>query len=284
MQLPLVPIAALLFGLASALLCAATLIPRRGAPANASLADDLAAIEWIRRFGRFLLSDTQRLRIESGRRTLSLSAWTEGRTDGYVGAAGIASGLGSAALFALMFGPLGALLGIPLVIGGSVGVTSYHETQAARRRVKIQRAMPYVLDLLVLTIRSGASLQLAMHRVAEDCANHPLGEELRRTLDDVSLGLTLAQSMSDLQNRVGTDEVRDLVDAVLLAEQLGRPIADALETLSERQRVHRTQTAEAAAGTAGVHIILPGGLILFVVLLLLFSPHIVRWARGDYSM
>src|SRR4051794_8903223 len=68
------------------------------------------------------------------------------------------------ALFGLAF-TFVALVGIPL---GFVAVVAHLKSKADERQVEILRSLPYALDLLVLMLRSGTSMRIAMARVIED--------------------------------------------------------------------------------------------------------------------
>ena len=181
------------------------------------------------------------------------------------------------------FGAAGALGLVGLPIGPLLVSVSISRMGDARQH-RIVRVMPYVLDLLVLTTRSGVSLLIAMRRVAIDYADHPIGEEFERTLSEIDFGMTRSAALDGLAARVAVPGVRDFVDNVQQAEELGRPLADTLQRLSDRIRGQRVHEAENIAGRASVLVLLPSSLIFMAVLLLLFSPFIIRWFTGAYRM
>lgn len=186
---------------------------------------------------------------------------------------------GAAALYDPVFAPAG-LLGL-LVAPGLM--TSKLTAQGKARDNAIIRVMPFVLDLLVLSLRAGASLTIAMERVAQDYAGHPLGEEFRATLKDIEMGTTAKQAFTNLAGRVPSIVVRAFVDEVIQSEELGRPIADTLERLSDRVRINRVQDATTAAGRAKVLVLAPGVLVLLASLIVLFSPWIVRFKEAGVA-
>ena len=184
-------------------------------------------------------------------------------------------------VFGLAFGAFGSLLqGVPgFIIAGIVGIAvgpmlvSASLSGRVRDRDKaITRTIPFVLDLLVLTMRAGASLQIAMRQVCEDYRGHPIGAEFAATLADIERGSTARQAFVNFAHRAPVPIVKYLVDEIVQSDELGRPIATTLERLADQTRVRRVQDATATAGTAKVAVLAPGVLILFAVLIVLLAP------------
>ncbi|MBL8746317.1 MAG: type II secretion system F family protein [Phycisphaerae bacterium] len=187
------------------------------------------------------------------------------------------------ALFAL-YDPFLAPLGIVGLLMGPGLVSTKLMGQGKVRDNAIIRVMPFVLDLLVLSLRAGASLSVAMDIVAKDYAGHPLGEEFRATLKDIEMGTTLKTAFENLSNRVPSHVIRTFVDEVIQSEELGRPIAGTLERLSDRVRVNRVQDATNVAGKAKVMVLVPGLLVLLATLIVLFTPWIVKFQEEGVSL
>jgi tight adherence protein C len=179
-----------------------------------------------------------------------------------------------------------AIIAAPILVAlGPVLVSSNLESMAQERLQKVGRTLPFVLDLLVLVMRAGASLPMAMNRVKTDYAGHPIGDEFALTIRDLDMGSTSKQSFSNLADRCPHPAVKYLVDEIVQSEELGRPIADTLESLGDRFRVRRVQDATDTAGKAKVKVLAPGVLVLFAGLILLLSPFGMRFFHGnDLSM
>jgi tight adherence protein C len=203
---------------------------------------------------------------------------------GRVGLFATGAGAAIGALLWLTLGPAGLLAGpAGLLLGPMVAESMLVSAQKGRAR-SVRRAMPYAVDLLVLTLRAGSSLTIAMERVGRGFVEEPIGQELLHTLADLRLGLTRREAFESLSLRVDANEVREFTTSVLMAEELGRPIADELQRLADRARTVRLQAAETTAGSASVYVLFPATIMLAVVLLLLFAPFIVRWMRGELSL
>jgi len=214
------------------------------------------------------------------------AGWPGGLSDEEVYAMSLLLGFALAIPVALMLAllhPLAALLGLVFVILGPGLVSSSYGSAGKRRDQAIDRTMPFVLDLLTLTMRAGASLTIAMGRVTADYSDHPIGAEFRYTLMDIELGSTTKKAFQNFAARTPLPVIKSFVDDLVQSEELGRPIAETLERLSDRMRVRRVQDAMDTAGRAKVMVLIPGMLVFVATLILLFSPFAVRFYYGGYT-
>lgn len=179
--------------------------------------------------------------------------------------------------------PLLSPVALLLLLVGPGLLSSIHNSAGNRRELAIIRTMPFVLDLLVLTMRAGASLQQAVERVAHDYIGHPIGVEFSAVLTDLGTGLTNEAAFRNLQERVPVEPIRLFVDDLVQGEELGRPMADIFERQADQARIRRVQDATDTAGKAKVLVLIPGMLVFVAVLILLFSPFVVRWYYGGFD-
>jgi tight adherence protein C len=189
------------------------------------------------------------------------------------GAFTLAIGFVSMALFGLAFAWI-ALVGIPL---GFFAVVAHLQSKGDEREVEIRRSLPYALDLLVLMLRSGTSMRIALARVIEDYTKHPLGTELGQVLAEIDVGAPRAEAFKKMAERLKIPDITALVDAIVQSEELGWPLADTLERLADRINAERILQAQATAGAAGVYVMLPSTLVLLSAILMLFAPFIVMY-------
>lgn len=125
-----------------------------------------------------------------------------------------------------------------------------------RRRVAALAAdLPDVVDLLVLAVGAGLTVPLAVRSVARR-ATGPLGTELARACDEVSLGRRLGDALDDIPARAG-DATRPLVAALLASERYGAPLGPGLERLAHEVRADRRRRAEEAARKIPVKLLFP---------------------------
>ena len=208
------------------------------------------------------------------------AGWPGGLDDEEVMGLGILIGLLMALPLTLIFAllmPMIAPLGLVALLIGPGLVSSRLSGMASAREKSLTRTMPFVLDLLTLTMRAGASLTIAIQRVIGDFGDVPIGVEFKATLTDIDMGVNTKEAFEGLAARAPVKVVKDFVDDLIQSEELGRPIAETLEALSTRTRVRRVQEATDTAGKAKVMVMVPGTLVLMATMLLLFAPFIVKF-------
>lgn len=181
------------------------------------------------------------------------------------------------ALILALVNPLFAPIGILLVGLGPGLLSSIYNSKGTARELSITRVMPFVLDLLVLTMRAGASLQQAIERVADDYRNHAIGREFVAVQTDLSTGTTVREAFENMQGRIPVPAIRTFVDDLVQGDELGRPLAEIFERQADESRIRRVQEANDTAGKAKVLVLIPGMLVFIAVLILLFAPFGVRW-------
>jgi tight adherence protein C len=123
-----------------------------------------------------------------------------------------------------------------------------------KRQKAIDRALPYALDLMVACLEGGLSLDATLAKVAEQSTG-PLSEEIRRTLQEMTLGRPGAEALRDLGERTGAPDLKRLTENVVQAERMGISITDAMRTLAEESRVKRRQRAEEMARKAPIKMV-----------------------------
>lgn len=134
--------------------------------------------------------------------------------------------------------------------------------RAAARLEQIDLEVPELVDLLVTTVEAGvgfaAALQITARRV-----HGPLGDELRVTLSEQSMGLTINEALTNMLTRADTPALRMFVQAVVQGESLGVSIGKILRDLATEMRKRRRQKAEERAQKAPTKIIFP--LVLLIL-------------------
>ena len=143
----------------------------------------------------------------------------------------------------------------------------------AARHLSIERALPFVLDLLTLSVEAGLDFMTAIKRIIDRRAVDPLGEELIRMFREVQLGKTRREALRDMGDRVRQFDLRTVVNALIQADELGVSIASILRIQSDQMRVRRFNTAEKRANEAPVRMLFPLiGFIFPAVFIVLLGP------------
>jgi tight adherence protein C len=133
------------------------------------------------------------------------------------------------------------------------------------RQERIRRSVPDALDLLVVCIEAGVSLDAAILRVARELTNvHPeLSGELMVVNRKSNAGVPREQALRGLWDRTGVEEVRALVSTMIQSEKWGTSIGTVLQVYAETLRRKRRQAVEKKAATIPVKMLFP--LILFIL-------------------
>jgi tight adherence protein C len=156
-----------------------------------------------------------------------------------------------------------AVLGAPvaLLIGWMAPMTIVRR-RSRRRFEQIDYELPNLIDLLVVTVEAGlgftGSLQLAAERFGG-----ALGDELRLTLQEQSMGLSAKEALRNLLERCDTPLMRSFVRSVLQGETLGVSIGNIMRDLAVDMRKRRRQAAEERAQKAPIKLLFPLVLLIF---------------------
>ncbi|MGL4173864.1 MAG: type II secretion system F family protein [Actinomycetota bacterium] len=144
-----------------------------------------------------------------------------------------------------------------------------------RRRAAVAQGLPDFLDILAVTVAAGLGLPAGLERVSAADPS-PLGEEIRVVLDDLRYGRSRRQALEGLRERIPIPSVASFVTAMVQAEELGTPIAQALREISIEIRREFAQDARRRAAKAGPKVslavttfIVPGAMLLIVSALVL---------------
>jgi tight adherence protein C len=169
---------------------------------------------------------------------------------------------------ALVLGPAGALKIIFAVFSAAIGYMMpglWLQRQIALRKKIIQNGLPDALDLFIVCIEAGSSLDQAILKTSQDLdvPYPPLAEELRMINTEMRAGKPRLEAFKNFATRSGVDDVRALVSMLVQADRFGTSIAQALRTHADVSRTKRRQRAEERAGKIGVKLVFPLVFCLF---------------------
>jgi tight adherence protein C len=174
-----------------------------------------------------------------------------------------------------------AVLGTPmaLMIGWTAPLTVV-KRRSRRRFEEIDNELPNLIDLLVVTVEAGlgftGSLQLAAERFGG-----PLGDELRLTLQEQSMGLSSNEALRNLLERCDTPLMRSFVRSVLQGETLGVSIGQIMRDLAVDMRKRRRQAAEERAQKAPIKLLFPLVFLIFpAMFVVLLGPAVFTFLEA----
>lgn len=141
------------------------------------------------------------------------------------------------------------------------------------RHTAIQRALPFVLDLLTLSVEAGMDFMSALQRNCERRKLDPLNEELIRMTREIQVGIPRRVALRNMAQRVDLTDLRSVAHALIQADELGVSIGSILRIQSDQMRSRRFDRAEKLANEAPVKML--GPLMLFIfpaVFIILLTP------------
>lgn len=139
-----------------------------------------------------------------------------------------------------------------------------------KRQKRIRRGLPDVLDLLVICVEAGLSLDQATARTAEELrkGQPELCDELSVVVLEQRAGRPRADAWKNLAERTDEDSVRNLVSMLVQSEQLGTSVAKTLRVHSDTLRTQRVQQVEEQAAKTSVKLVFPLVFFIFPALFL----------------
>jgi tight adherence protein C len=159
--------------------------------------------------------------------------------------------------------------GLALVMG-FLGPDFWLGRHISSRQGKIRRGLPDVLDLLIICIEAGLSLDQATARTAQELtkAQPELCDELNLVVLEQRAGRPRADCWKHLAERTDVDVIRNLVSMLVQSEQFGTSIAKTLRIHSDTLRTKRVQQVEEAAAKTTIKLVFPLVLFIFPALFL----------------
>ncbi|HEX2971970.1 MAG TPA: type II secretion system F family protein [Tepidisphaeraceae bacterium] len=177
--------------------------------------------------------------------------------------------------------PLGASLGGLLAY---VLPTLWLKLQIRDNQKALQRGLPDALDLLVVCIEAGLTIDAALQRVGQELSlAHPrLARELEITHMETRIGLPRSDAMRNLGLRTGSPALQAVSTMLIQAERFGTSIAAALRVQADTLRTERQHAAEELAAKASVKLTFPVVLFIFpAVLIVLGGPAIIGLLKSS---
>ena len=178
----------------------------------------------------------------------------------------------------------GFLFGIILGVLMSFVPDVLLDSRARDRQQHIARTLPDALDLLAITVEAGLGLEQALTVVTERL-DGPLGDELRRMMREIELGVDRRTALEFLRRRTNVRELSAFVVALLQADELGMAVGEVLRVQAAQVRLVRRQTAREQAAKTPVKILFP---VIFTIFPAMFvvtiGPGAIKIAQTIFTI
>jgi tight adherence protein C len=170
------------------------------------------------------------------------------------------------------------MLRIGMAVGGAyLGIKApelFLSNQIGKRQASMRTAFPDGLDLLLICVESGMSIEHAFRKVSTEIGGQsvPLAEEFALCTAELSYLSERRQAYENLSARTGLEGIKSVCTALIQAERYGTPLGTALRTLAQESRDQRMVAAEKKAAALPPKLTVPMILfflpVLFVVIMM----------------
>jgi tight adherence protein C len=162
------------------------------------------------------------------------------------------------------------------VVGAALGwlLPTIYLTNAVQKRQKIlMRALPDALDLMVICVESGMSIEAAFNKVSEEMAESAplMAEEIGMTAAELAYLGDRRAAYENLAERTGLPTFRSLTTTLLQSEKYGTPIATGLRVIAQENRDQRLNAAEKKAAALPAQLTVPMIIFFLPVLFIVIA-------------
>jgi len=150
-----------------------------------------------------------------------------------------------------------------------------------RRHLSIMKSLPFVLDLLTLSVEAGMDFISALQRNCQSRKLDPLNEELLRMTKEIQLGKSRREALRNMADRVRQGDLKSVAYALIQADELGVSVGAILRIQSDQLRERRFDRAEKLANEAPTKMLGPLMLCIFpAVFIILLGPVLTQAMKG----
>ena len=180
--------------------------------------------------------------------------------------------------------PAGIKISFSLMVAmlGFYAPNIYVSNRTKKRQQSIRMAWPDALDLMLICVEAGMSIEAAFRKVAEEIGNQSvaLAEELALTNAELSYLQERRKAYENLAARTGLDGVKAVCTSLIQAERYGTPLGTSLRVMADENRNERMQLAEKKAAALPPQLTVP--MIVFflpVLFAVIMGPAIIQVMR-----
>jgi tight adherence protein C len=211
---------------------------------------------------------------------------------GYHGYAGVVLYSAARMTMPVLFGVLplivfglrtGWLAGLACAVLGFLVPDLVLTQKTVNYRRAIQNGLPDALDLIVVCVEAGSSLDQAIIKASNELeiALPEIAREFKAVATEIRVGKPRMEAFQGLAKRTGVEDVKSMVAMLIQTDRFGTSVAQSLRTHAETSRTKRRQRAEERAGTIGVKLVFPLVLCLMPALYVVcIGPVVVAIVRN----
>lgn len=163
-----------------------------------------------------------------------------------------------------------------MVVAGFLGPESILTRKIDERKAAIEKDLPDVIDLLVISVEAGLGFEAALGRVVQNVPGE-LSDEFSRMLQETRVGVSRTEAMKSLAQRTNVDDLNSFILAMNQADAFGVSISRMLRVQADEIRVRRRQRAQERAFAAPVKMTFPLVFCIFpAIFTVLLGPAFIQ--------
>jgi tight adherence protein C len=235
--------------------------------------------------GRFALRFTPTGWVERAQHKLVLAGWAE-RMDGNTWAAIRIIAMVASVVLLIVVIPLVDRTTMKLGVGGLILFLGFFGPVASLRRAiddrrkEMEKTLPDIIDLLVISVEAGLGFEAAMGRVVQNVPGE-LSAEFSRTLQETRVGISRHDALRAMSERTDVDDLNSFILSLVQADQFGVSISRMLRVQADEMRVRRRQRIQEKAFAAPVKMIFPMIFCIFPsIFIVILGPAVISITRG----
>ncbi len=179
-----------------------------------------------------------------------------------------------------MHGMSDLLMIVIAIFAGWILPLTIVQRQARKRIDTVDRSLPDLIDLLCVMIEAGLSFPSAL-RMASEQFGPPLSDELRLTLQEQTMGLSVDEALGHMADRADTPAMRAFVRSMSQGEKMGISTGQIMRNLAGEMRNRRRARAEEKAQKTPVLMLFPLVFLIFpAMFIILMTPAVINLVNG----
>lgn len=145
-----------------------------------------------------------------------------------------------------------------------------------KRQSEVTKSLPDIMDLLTVSVEAGLTFDSALSKVVEKMPGS-LAREFETVLQEIKVGKTKKEALYQMADRIGVQDLRSFVSAVVQADQLGVSLGRVLRLQAEQIRQNRKQRISEKAMKAPIKMLIPMVIFIFpTIFIVLLGPVVIN--------
>lgn len=144
------------------------------------------------------------------------------------------------------------------------------------RQSEVMRTLPDIMDLITVSVEAGLTFDAALSKVVEKMPG-TLAKEFEVVIQEIKVGKSKKDALYQMADRIGVQDFRSFISAVIQADQLGVSLGKVLRIQSEQIRINRKQQIQQKAMKAPIKMLIPMVVFIFpTIFIVILGPVVIN--------